>query len=315
MTVTASLLVYASLLAVVGQVGLRRLTVAGVAPRLGIIAWQLAAVSVIGSWALGVLALAGPVPLHDLSHLIASRLTAVDQLVEVPGVGWLHVGSVAVATAIVARAGWCVVVDGWAAYRRRAEHAEAVALVGRPLAGRQALIVDHEVAMVYCLPGRARQVVVTRGAVQSLTDVQLSAVLAHEAAHLRGRHHLALAPLRALARAFPAVPLLSAAAREVGRLLEMCADDAAARRYGPAAVAGALRALSPAPPPAGALGASGGTAEERIARLQRRPAGRRTHGYGSLSAAIVLLVTGPAVAVTVPLLMAAMRSGYCPVPI
>jgi hypothetical protein len=96
-------------------------------------------------------------------------------------------------------------------------------------------------------------------------------VLAHEHAHARERHHLALAPFHALRRALPCRATARAVAR-VELLLEMCADDRAARRHGAAALVGALRRFtdlgtSPAPP--GALAAADQATLLRIQRLRR----------------------------------------------
>src|SRR5258708_6923471 len=54
-----------------------------------------------------------------------------------------------------------------------------------------------------------------------------------------------LMPLtRGLAATLPRVALFTIGAREIARLTEMAADDAAARRHGPHTVLGALLALS-----------------------------------------------------------------------
>jgi Zn-dependent protease with chaperone function len=47
--------------------------------------------------------------------------------------------------------------------------------------------------LLYCVPGRLPTIVVTTGALAVLEPEQLAAVLAHERAHLAGRHHLLLA--------------------------------------------------------------------------------------------------------------------------
>src|SRR5699024_4204808 len=60
-----------------------------------------------------------------------------------------------------------------------------------------------------------------------------ASVLAHEQAHLKGRHHLPLTWIRLLDTAFPGVPLLRAAATDVPELVEWAADDRAAREAGP----------------------------------------------------------------------------------
>ena len=123
---------------------------------------------------------------------------------------------------------------------------------------------------MYCLPGR-RRIVLTTGALSRLDDGELDAVLAHERAHLSGRHHLVLALAAALPRAFPAVGLFAVAARQVAYLVEIAADDAAARRAPRLAVASALLAVAGAGLPAGALGAGGSAASQRIQRLINPP--------------------------------------------
>jgi Zn-dependent protease with chaperone function len=86
-------------------------------------------------------------------------------------------------------------------------------------------------------------IVLTSAALAVLDPAQLTAVLAHERAHLAGRHHLLIAPTRALAACLPGVPLFTRAPAEVTRLAEMCADDAAARRGGRPALIAALLAM------------------------------------------------------------------------
>ncbi|MFD6222738.1 M48 family metalloprotease [Nocardia asteroides] len=69
-------------------------------------------------------------------------------------------------------------------------------------------------------------------------------MMAHERAHLSGRHHMLLAVTRALAGVFPRTDLFVTGAAQVARLVEMIADDAAAEIHGPAAVREALVLLA-----------------------------------------------------------------------
>jgi len=117
-------------------------------------------------------------------------------------------------------------------------------------------------------------VVVSTAALAVLGPGQLQAVLAHERAHLRSRHHLTLTASSALARAFPHVPLLAQASAELAVLAEMAADDAAARRHDPGDLAAALVILARAGVRAAALTASGPAATARIHRLLAPPRGR-----------------------------------------
>jgi beta-lactamase regulating signal transducer with metallopeptidase domain len=143
--------------------------------------------------------------------------------------------------------------------------------------------------------GRPHTIVVTRGALEALDRPHLDAVLAHERAHLRGRHHLLLAATRGLAGALPRVGLFTAGAAEIARLLEMCADERAARSHDRHLLLGALLALSGAATlPAGALGATGAGLLDRAERLAGPPLrGQRARARLLLSVALALLPTGP----------------------
>jgi Zn-dependent protease with chaperone function len=170
-------------------------------------------------------------------------------------------------------------------------------LCGRRDRTLNATILEHEQAASYCLPGRRHgRIVVTSKAIELLTADQLGAVLAHERAHLRGHHHLLLTAASALRRAIPGVRLLSDADREVRRLVELIADDAAAREHGPLNVATALAVLGTGHVPGGALGvADGPNPLARITRLANPAAGmsrrRRLISGLFVAAAVVVPLT------------------------
>src|SRR5699024_12731306 len=84
----------------------------------------------------------------------------------------------------------------------------------------------------YCLPGKNMRIVMTCGTLERLTEPELRAVLAHEQAHLKGRHHLLLTWIRLLDTAFPGVPLLRAAATAVPELVPWSADARRGRHGG-----------------------------------------------------------------------------------
>src|SRR6201999_4466900 len=115
----------------------------------------------------------------------------------------------------------------------RRRHRELLALLahGDPKAPG-ALVVDHPAAAAYCLPGIRSQIVVSVGTLDLLAPAELSAVLAHERAHLRARHDLVLIPFTSLRRAFPKSPAIDQAYRTVALLVEMMADDRALRVRG-----------------------------------------------------------------------------------
>lgn len=108
-------------------------------------------------------------------------------------------------------------------------HARTARVIGQRLPGTDAVVVDTADRLAYCVAGRPKTIVITTGALDALVPDQLGAVLAHERAHLIGRHHLLLASVRGLAAAAPWMRLFRDGATEIALLLEMCADDSAAR--------------------------------------------------------------------------------------
>ncbi|MEU4198233.1 M48 family metalloprotease [Kribbella sp. NPDC026611] len=101
-------------------------------------------------------------------------------------------------------------------------------LVAHPQQGQMAVI-DHTAPLVYAVPGREPTIVATTAAIRALTPPELAAVLAHERNHLSARHDLAILPFAMFRRLFRRAPLSLAVHSEVDLLLEMCADDHAAR--------------------------------------------------------------------------------------
>ena len=96
----------------------------------------------------------------------------------------------------------------------------------------------------WSLPGPSARLVVTTGALHRLSDRELAAVLDHERVHVRARHHWLLQCAEALAAGFPGVAVFGAFRDEVGRLVELAADDTASRRHGRLATALALVQLN-----------------------------------------------------------------------
>lgn len=241
-------------------------------PRLGVAAWLLAAVSVLGSW------LAAGVSL-------AYHQGAVTQAVGVALVSGLSV-----------RLTWAWVVTWHATWSRRARHVQAATLLGRRDPATGAVILDSPEPAVYCLPhAGGGTVVVTTGARAALSARELGAVLSHERAHLDGRHHLLIGLGQTLARALPVPGLFREVGRQVPRLLEMSADDAAARVHGADMVAAAIASMSSRMTPVGTLGAGGPAAMVRALRLTETEP-RALRGRVTLVATAIVLTAGPFVA-------------------
>jgi Zn-dependent protease with chaperone function len=184
--------------------------------------------------------------------------------------------------------------------RERRTHAAFLAVAGRADRELGAVILDQDAPAAYCLPGGPSPVV-SAGALAVLRPGQLRAVLAHEPAHQRGRHHAMLTWATALSRAFPFVPLLAQAAGQLAVLAEMAADDAAVRRHPAGDLAAALVILAKAGARAAALTAGGPAAIARVQRLLAPP----TSGRPARPAAAAVALIPPALIACLLLLVAA----------
>ena len=238
-------------------------------PRLGVAIWLLAALSVLGSW------LAAGVSL-------AYHPGAIAQTAGIALFGGLSL-----------RLAWAWIVTWYATRSNRARHAQAAALLGRRDPAIGAVVLESPEPAAYCLPHTGGgTVVVTTGARAALSTQELSAVLSHERAHLDGHHHLLVGLGQILARALPVPVLFREVGRQVPRLLEMRADDAAARVHGADTVAAAIANLSSQTTPAGTLGAGGTAATIRALRLiGTEPTALR--GRLTLVATAIVLAAGP----------------------
>jgi len=305
---------YALILALVVPGRLRDAAWPVQAPRLGVAAWQVVSMSMAGAVVLAGLSLAvpGSVFSHGLADLLRSCVMAVRNAYATPG-GAAGAGSGMVLAGVVsARVAYCCTRTLRRAARRRQAHTLALELVGRHDAALGVTVVEADGAIAYCLPGTGR-IVLSTGALTALGPAELRAVLAHERAHLGGRHHLVLAGADALAQAFPRLSLFRIARDEITRLIEMLADDTAARRQDRLSVAGALARMACAQAPAGALGAGGSTALARVRRLvaPARPLGVVPSAVVGLALAGLLIA--PGVLAALPAAHLVGRT-YCPVP-
>jgi len=241
------------------------------APRAGIAAWLACSLSVVVSLVLAGLILA--IPCAQLSTdppMLRTCLSLLRAQYASPVGTVTGAAGGLLAVAVAGRVAWFYGSAAAAARRRRATHDDVLAVIARPGPAADVRIIDGDRPAVYCLPGR-RRIVLTTGALTCLDDGELDAVLAHERAHLAGRHHIVLALAVALRRAFPAIGFFVVAARQVAYLVEIAADDAAVRRAPRLTVASALLTVAAAGVPAGALGAGGSAAADRIQRLINPP--------------------------------------------
>jgi Zn-dependent protease with chaperone function len=283
---------------------LKRLTARGISARLGLAAWSTAVLSMLASAlvALQFLVRAAFAGWPGLAEAVCRSVAggACTPSVYRSALFEFALGVTAIAaTLAVAALAWRYGRSVRRGQQRTRAHAEVARITGRRLPGVSAAVVlDAAQRLAYCVPGRPATIVLTSGALAVLDPAQLTAVLAHERAHLAGRHHLLIALIRALAASFPAVPLFTQGHAEVARLAEMRADDAAARRSGrPALVAALLAMGTGAAVPAAALAATACAVAARVQRLMEPPRRARRAGYGlALITLLLLLALTPALA-------------------
>jgi len=152
------------------------------------------------------------------------------------------------------------------------------------------LVVADDIPEAFAVPGRPGGVVVTTALRDALTPAELAAVIRHERAHLRGRHHLFI---QFAELAICLNPLLYRVRPAVRFAAERHADECAAQpdRHSTAravAKAALLRARAGSAP-AGMLGIAGASCDA-IQRVQalHRPTPRQRGGVAA--AAVTVLV-------------------------
>lgn len=297
MTAAALFAAYAAAAGLLAPAALRG-TWAARSPRLAISLWLVLPTSWMVAVVLAVLAATAPSWLTWLGPPPGGQALPAGP----PGGAVAAVAGLLLAAAVVLRAGWFVAGELARSRRGWRAHATLVAAAGRPCPEPGVIVLDEDAPAAYCMPCGRYRVVVSAGALAVLGTEQLQAVLAHERAHLRCRHHLMLAVAAALARAFPGVPLLAQAGPQLGVLAEMAADDAAARRHDPDHLAAALVILARAGTHPPALAVGGPAAIARIQRLLAPPQQRQARRARLAATAALLL---PAAIAFLPLLIAA----------
>lgn len=115
------------------------------------------------------------------------------------------------------------------------------------VAGHNVLVLPSPSPIAFALPKRRCGIVISPVLLELLNEQELRAVLAHEAAHLKQRHHLILALLHGVIVPLRWIPLVSAIAEAVPHYLEMAADNAARAEVGTPALASALLKLGEKP--------------------------------------------------------------------
>ncbi|MEU0170307.1 M56 family metallopeptidase [Streptomyces iakyrus] len=279
------------------------------APRLAVAVWIVLTLSLTASLSLTVLQLLLPAASsHHLSRVVevcvVSGATDCGPLLQnsLAGMSARKWAALSAASAVPTALTAALVRELLSARRRRARHGELLRLVGRRRPELRATVLEHGTPAVYCLPGRAPQVVVSSGALEVLTEEQLAAVLEHERAHIAGRHHLLVAAAGAASVIFRGLPIARLVGTDVPLLLEMAADDRALRRCSRNALATALFAVASGQAPHKAFAAGGPSAVVRMRRILT------PHATGSPAPRTVVMALTAAVA------MAPLVAACCSIP-
>jgi hypothetical protein len=167
---------------------------------------------------LGLFAVAQLPPVAFLGHWSPAALRAAQ-----PVPSWAEAVAGAVVTVLLVTAARRAARAGWELLR-----AALIARHLRPSPERLVVIEDDE-PDAYAMPGVGGRIVVSTGMLNALPPDERRVLLAHEAAHLAGHHHLyvQLAELAAAAN-----PALRGTARAVRLAVEREADEAAAVEVG-----------------------------------------------------------------------------------
>lgn len=146
--------------------------------------------------------------------------------------------------------------------------------------GSELMVLEDERPLAHALPGRPGRIVVSTTMLATLAPAERKALLAHERAHLNGRHHLFVAVVEVLAAANP---LLRPLTDVIQFTTERWADEVAAgkvgdrsvvaRAVGKAALAGKANADSARR--GIALAATAGPVPRRVAALLTAPPSNR----------------------------------------
>lgn len=158
--------------------------------------------------------------------------------------------------------------------------------------GFHVMVVDDPDPVAYALPRRCRAIVVSRRLIEVLSADELSAVLTHEEAHLRQRHHLILSLLESTSRPLRAVPLVRTISDAVPHYLEVAADNTARGHAGTPALASALLKIGEAPKQKAAPAAPGSLALHAAGTDRIRQLVAPHHSPGATASTIAVFTAG-----------------------
>ena len=313
MTIAVTLALSSLLLAVVAPAVLRNQRVATARPTVLLATWAASMTSFTVLLGSAVVVTAWPrhAPAEGVTEVMLSCLARLTHAIT----PWINdtIALTGVAALVVVSARSTRTVRDHIARRTQAaeDHADTVRIVGRQDALVDTVWLPHPVPLAYSIGGRAGFVVATEGLTTHLSRREIDAVMAHERAHLSGRHHRILIVTTALARAFPMVPLFARAPNAVATLLEMAADRAAVSATDAATVRSALVRVASfaSDTPAGSLALAGTALTERLNYLDSGRSSKRGRTRVRCTVAATSTFLAPVAASGVGVFL--LTSGFC----
>ncbi|UUV29960.1 M56 family metallopeptidase [Amycolatopsis roodepoortensis] len=249
---------------------LNRIDPARADPVALLVAWLLAAVGVLAATVTGTVLLlspghgAGTTVMSIVSECLAAISHGTPPRAEV----FAGLAGIVLVSLLTIRFAVIVVQFARRRARTRRQHLETLQMAARcddrcP----RTWWLDHDEPMAFSYAYRQGVIVATEGLERHLSAAEVAAVLAHERAHLRGRHHHVITWVDALAKALPFLPLFRQAPSAVRKLVELAADVAAVREHGAETVRTALLSVAGRGTPDGTLAMGGSGVELRLAAL------------------------------------------------
>lgn len=233
MTTIVALLAYAAGILLVAPALLTRGTWQIHYPRTALLAWHVA----LGS---AVVAAVGSIAAAVLIVLDAGRVASDFELVSIGVFAWMSLAAIGGFTALLA-SGVSPVAQSAQVEQRAASHLVFTSAYDTLRDGRVAVrLVDAEVPFAAAIRLPEPTIIITRGLASRLTAAQLAAVKEHERTHLTQRHDLVAAGTAVMGMAMSRSRRHRQLQEATHLLIELIADDAAARRCGPAHLANAL---------------------------------------------------------------------------
>jgi Zn-dependent protease with chaperone function len=212
------------------------------APRSAIVLWQAigaaAGIAIVGACAKAVSMASPPTnPRRHISDLTSSVAANTPSQSSAPEHLFALTAALIVAVLVIG----ALLTRTIGTLRVRAHQRTLIDLIGEKRTdARGTFVLDHPVTTAFSVPGLRPRVVVSRGAVETLSADELAAVLAHERSHIHAHHDLVLLPFQSLGLALPRSRAIAAVNERISTLVEMVADDRATRQFGSSTLVRAL---------------------------------------------------------------------------